>query len=334
MNRESRGDRRACTRVRLTAPARFVLIQGMELIKFVRSGRRTAPLPSDKERGVIPSVDADKYGRKSPSPTIGIIETPPRGIPIVSRLSLTRRVTDPGLFLNPRAMAWRPYENLMEGVLDNRTAGKVTGWMRFFRRGMEPLKVDFDLEGDFHEDIRGAVIKLRNPQPTDRNIELDRKGTYMEGFCPEQRGSVGDITAGLPLGFWTEGFVRSLKERLEKRWQEQGIGGQELEKMRRDVDAEFVKYVRDKEAFYPYVSYPYIEWYSENGRVVLELDSAQVEILREEECRPKTTAELADAEKKRAQVFSDFLDGAAEMISRMKPPSDGFTDVTGMHEMR
>jgi hypothetical protein len=30
-----------------------------------------------------------------------------------------------------------------------------------------------------------------------------------------------------------------------------------------------------------YVTYPYVEWYADNGRVVLELDPSQVEILGE-----------------------------------------------------
>src|SRR4051794_23559379 len=99
-------------------------------------------------------------------------------------------------------MAWRPYDNLIDGELDNRTPGKVTGWMRFFRRGQEPLKVTFDLDGDFHEDIRGKRIVLRNPEPSDKNAGLGREGTYVKGMDPLQRGVVGDMTAGLPLGSW------------------------------------------------------------------------------------------------------------------------------------
>src|SRR5713101_7454866 len=98
-------------------------------------------------------------------------------------LSLTRRVYDhPGLALIPNRMAWRPYANLIDGELDNRTPGKVVGWMRFYRTGGEPLQVTFDLEGDFHEDIRGKIIRLKNPAPSERNTELEREGTYMEGF--------------------------------------------------------------------------------------------------------------------------------------------------------
>ena len=54
-------------------------------------------------------------------------------------------------------MAWRPTQYLLEGELNNTTPGKVTGWLRF--AGMKH-QVTFDLEGDFHRDIRGASIHL------------------------------------------------------------------------------------------------------------------------------------------------------------------------------
>src|SRR5690242_612635 len=119
-------------------------------------------------------------------------------------------------------MAWRPYENLIDGELSNRVPGKVTGWMRFFRRGAKPLKVTFDLEGDFHDDIRGADIILSNPRPSEHS-SLERAGTYMKGFAPTQRGTVGDITAGLPLGPWTQELADRLKAQLEIVWRKSGI---------------------------------------------------------------------------------------------------------------
>src|SRR5579862_9202342 len=72
----------------------------------------------------------------------------------IQTLSLARRDQDvPGFIINPKThMAWRPYENLIDGELDNQTPGKVSGWMRFFRAKSSPLRVNFDLEGDFHED--------------------------------------------------------------------------------------------------------------------------------------------------------------------------------------
>jgi len=120
-------------------------------------------------------------------------------------------------------MAWRPHDNLVEGELDNTVPGKVTGWLKFV--GMKkPVKLN--LAGDFHRDIRGAKIRLCNPNPTQ---DGDR-AKYLEGFSLTQTGEVGDMTAGLPPQ--------------------------------------------------DYVNYPYFEWYSEaNGRVVLELEPEQVEVV-------------------------------------------------------
>ena len=185
-------------------------------------------------------------------------------------LSPTRRAHDrPGLLVNPkRSMAWRPNENLIDGELDNRTPGTVTGWMRFVRRGKRPLRVSFDLAGDFHEDIRGKVIRLSNPDVSDRNAELDRRGTYMEGFSSVQDGSVGDITAGIPLGPWTDEIARTLMAKHERAWDDAGIRGAEREERRKGYADRYREYIDAKDLFYPYVDYPYIEWYSENGRVV------------------------------------------------------------------
>ncbi len=88
-------------------------------------------------------------------------------------------------------MAWRPTQYLMEGELDNTIPGKVTGWMQFV--GMKQ-KVTFDLEGDFHRDIRGAKIRFVGEGKTDDPAAAK----YMEGIAEHQTGKAGDITAGLP----------------------------------------------------------------------------------------------------------------------------------------
>ena len=155
-------------------------------------------------------------------------------------------------------MAWRPYENLIAGELDNTVPGKVTGWLRFL--GMEE-QVKLDLNGDFHRDIRGTRIRLRNLQPTDRNhtgaTGEARQGSYMRRFSPVQTGEVGDITAGLPP--------------------------------------------------HDYGVRPYIEWFSEeNGRVVLELESEQVEVIGEP--LPPDTQEPISRQKQ-AENMAQFLAG-------------------------
>lgn len=230
-------------------------------------------------------------------------------------------------------MAWRPYENLIDGELSNVVPGKVTGWMRFYRNGRKPLKVLFDLAGDFHEDIRGKVIRLRNSSPSDRNDSLDRRGTYLEGFARVQRGAVGDMTTGLPLGQWTTELADKLKAQLEIIWQESGLAGEELEQRRQEVDREHREKIAAGELYYPYVEYPYIEWYSdENGRVVLELDPSQVEVDSAEvdTGTEKTARELVDDRKKRSEAFGAFMSGTVQSLARESHRNGGDGKVTGV----
>ena len=92
-------------------------------------------------------------------------------------------------------MTWRPSAFLLEGELDNRTPGKITGWLRF--AGLA-AKVTLDLEGDFDPDIRGKRISLRSAYNGDKAAAAK----YMEGFYPCQTGQAGHITAGLPPQVW------------------------------------------------------------------------------------------------------------------------------------
>lgn len=88
-------------------------------------------------------------------------------------------------------MTWRPSEYLLEGELDNRVAGRITGWLRF--AGM-PEKVVIDLQGDFDPDIRGLCIRLTGSG----NIIEGVARYQMKGFGQQQTGEAGHITAGLP----------------------------------------------------------------------------------------------------------------------------------------
>ena len=150
-------------------------------------------------------------------------------------------------------MAWRPTTLLIEGMLDNTTPGKVTGWMRF--AGMKE-KVTFDLEGNFHRDIRGAKIRLIGGATGN---EPDVEGN-MQGFAPRQTGRVGDITAGLPPADYISGSV-------------------------------------------------YVEWYSqENGRVVLELEQDQLELLSQP--IPACESDPISREEQKRNM-AEFLGGLA-----------------------
>lgn len=85
-------------------------------------------------------------------------------------------------------MAWRPTNQLIEGYLDNSVPGTITGQLRF--SGMsEPVWLK--LKGDFHRDIRGAILSIKKRA-------ADERPGYLEGFAPLQEGDAGDITAGLP----------------------------------------------------------------------------------------------------------------------------------------
>ncbi|KKK76176.1 hypothetical protein LCGC14_2866300, partial [marine sediment metagenome] len=74
----------------------------------------------------------------------------------------------------------------------------VTGWMKF--TGMKE-KVVFDLEGNFHRDIRGAKIRLRGEG---KSVDAVHAAKYMEGFSTLQKGKVGDMTAGKPPADYVE----------------------------------------------------------------------------------------------------------------------------------
>jgi hypothetical protein len=168
-------------------------------------------------------------------------------------------------------MAWRPYDQLIEGELDNTVLGRVTGWLQFV--GMaEPVQLD--LAGDFHRDIRGAKIAL-----TGRAVDDEANRRYMEGFSRVQTGEVGDITAG--------------------------------------------QEPRD------YVDYPYIEWYSDqNGRVVLELDAEQVEVIG----KPIPACESDPVSReKQARHMGQFLGQVARQVGLQPERSicPGVTDGRG-----
>ena len=125
----------------------------------------------------------------------------------------------------------------------------------------------------------------------------------MDGFSPMQHGTAGDITAGLPLGPWTEALAQTLMKRNELSWDERGIRGSEREKCLRADAERYRNHIAAGDLCYAYVDYPYVEWYSENGRVVLELDPSQVE---------------------------SFLTGIVEDLSRENRNKGGDGNVTGI----
>ena len=71
--------------------------------------------------------------------------------------------------------------------MENTQPGKVTDWMLF--AGIKG-KVTFDLQRDFHMDIRGTRIYLKGHLVIDNKLQAI---AYMQGFVRYQASRVGDI---------------------------------------------------------------------------------------------------------------------------------------------
>ncbi len=80
-------------------------------------------------------------------------------------------------------MALRIDEQVIRGVINNRTRGKVTGHLWIVGHD-EPIELN--LEGDAWRDIAGHVLEFTNPNPVPGDIA---------SFARIQKGVVGDITA-------------------------------------------------------------------------------------------------------------------------------------------
>ena len=130
-------------------------------------------------------------------------------------------------------MAWRIRKNVAFGEIDNRTKGRVSGFLELANDGGRIL---LDLEGNTHPDLAGSLIRFRNPgNPTFRREDF-------EGFARDQKGRAGDITAShrvKDLLVPTETFLAMDKEEREKSYQ--------------------------------WANCLYLEWYGQtNGRIVME----------------------------------------------------------------
>ena len=87
------------------------------------------------------------------------------------------------------------------------------------------------------------------------------------------------------------------------------------------------RHIAAGDQYFSYVEYPYIEWYSnENGRVVLELDPLQVEVLNKEgqPMRRETPSELHPVKNETAliEVFENVLNaGLRREVERRRRTS-------------
>lgn len=83
-------------------------------------------------------------------------------------------------------MAFRIAASLIEGVLDNTVPGCVKGWVSFAREREAPLHCTLELDGDFHDDVRGRILHFWNDHPSE--VE------GLDHLNPNQKGKTGDIT--------------------------------------------------------------------------------------------------------------------------------------------
>jgi hypothetical protein len=81
-------------------------------------------------------------------------------------------------------MPWRFHEHVLRGTIGNRTRGRVTG--EIWVAGIDQPLV-LELTGDCAPDLAGCELSFENPNP----IPMTTKPP-----APQQRGPVGDITAG------------------------------------------------------------------------------------------------------------------------------------------
>jgi hypothetical protein len=175
------------------------------------------------------------------------------------------------------------------------------------------------------------VIRLRNPDPSDRNIELGREGTCVAAISPVQRGQVGDITAAISLGTWNEELARKFMAQYELIWDRDEIRGAEREERRREFAERYRKHIEAGELCFAAYDYPYIEWYSDmNGRVVLELDPSQVEVVEDgvPPPREKTPKELVEDREQRKAAMDSFMDGLKK-FSEKNSKKGGYDNVFG-----
>ena len=90
-------------------------------------------------------------------------------------------------------MAWRIYDSVIRGEIDNRMKGCVRG--KLWLDGLaEPVKLD--LEGNACPDLAGCLLKFKNPSKT---FPMRKKPK----FNPLQRGKIGNLSASQKVRVFT-----------------------------------------------------------------------------------------------------------------------------------
>jgi hypothetical protein len=173
-------------------------------------------------------------------------------------------------------MAWRIHDNVIHGEIDNREKGIVRGKIWVEGRA-EPFVLE--LKGNAHPDLAGCLLTFVNRQ---ERIAGDR----LDSLHPDQRGTIGDLTASRKVrvpAVPMEEFLNWPKEkgRPPTRW----------------------------------ANCLYLEWFSEtNGRVVIE--SADYELSISPPEWRLTLAEDAERAKQAASGMADFTAKLTKAIER------------------
>ncbi len=173
-------------------------------------------------------------------------------------------------------MAWRIRENVLSGEIDNRTKGRVSGFLELADNGGRIL---LDLEGNAHPDLAGSLIRFRNPRnPTFRHEDF-------EGFARDQKGHAGDITAShrvKDLLVSTETYLAMDKEAREKS--------------------------------YRWANCLYMEWYGQNnGRIVMEGIGYEIEWI-EGPLWHITEDDLREQAERSDQAISRFFEQVSDAM--------------------
>jgi hypothetical protein len=198
-------------------------------------------------------------------------------------------------------MTWRIAQNLCQGELDNRVPGRISGWLSLYRPEQANLNVHLRLDGDFAEDIRGALVKLSNPAPFDRHAMLPRARPYLTGFHPLQLGRIGIATAGLRLGAWTDARAERALAIYEARF-DLVLSSAGRERRRQELALSLLQRVARQKPYYVAGPRPRFEWFS-TANERCELLAPRVEILDRVPVREKSVQELAFDELWRDQLF-------------------------------
>ena len=182
-------------------------------------------------------------------------------------------------------MAYRIHESILSGVIDCRIKGRISGQLELVGSD-QPIQLD--LQGLPHPDLAGLILRFRNPHP---------KSALPDELHPVQHGRCGDLTASRKHPI--------LDLPIKEAW-ELGIQGLPVPQHMANV--------------------LYLEWFSsENGRVVIEIPEAELEIEGPPTWR-MTEDEIRGQQQDMLHSLEDFSDLLADSLEEDPPDPDADDD--------